>query len=142
MDYVQRCAIRITAAVGVSQRPGRPGGDKYRQLRGQPALHYPVEFNKIIQRYTIDKLQYKKVFVVNFVELIDLHDIFVDQICHQFGFKNKPLDKFLIVGITRQQSFYGNDFFKTLHSFELGLGNGTHAAGGKFPDYFVAAVSL
>jgi hypothetical protein len=117
---------------GTDRRPRRPRCNEYCQRERQPPLDDLVELHKVKQRNTIDKFQHKKVFIIHAVKLIDLHDILMYQICHEFGFKDKAPHKFFIAGITRQEGFDRHDFFKTLHAQNFCLGDRTHAAGGKF----------
>ncbi|MPM98069.1 hypothetical protein SDC9_145250 [bioreactor metagenome] len=140
VDDVQRMSSAVAAAVRISQSPRHPRGDENRQLRRQHPVDLAVEFNEIEQRNAVDEFEHEKVFVINFVELINLHQVFVHQVGDQLGFGDEAVDEFPVGSEARQQCLDGDDFFKALNPFEFGFEHRTHAAGGDFLDNIVAGL--
>ncbi len=99
-------------------------------------------FDKILQCDAPDELHGDVIQIVDLTEVINLHNVNMHQIRHQFGLSDEHLDKILVVRQVLADGLNGYLFFKSLHPMPGCLEHLSHSARSNFLDELIGGMVL
>lgn len=130
------------AAVRVGQPPRHPRRDEDRQIQRRALFQLGVEIDEFVKRYAVHIFDHEIVDVVEAVEMVDLHDILVNQVRDELRLADEIPDIGLAVRKFVPHHLDCDDLLEPGHADLPGFEDRPHAALGDEVNEFIPFPSL
>jgi hypothetical protein len=119
VDQAQRAAIGVGGFVGVVEAFERLGQDEQGELEGELELLLGAAGQHVQEVFPLHKLHADEVLAFDLAQVVDLHDVAVDEAHHDLGLVDEHLDELFVVGEVRQDLFDRKLFLKPVRAVHL-----------------------
>jgi hypothetical protein len=133
VDHAQGLARLVRLLMGVFEAAADPAHQERRQVHGDPLALLEVPVHELLEVDPVDVLHRDVVLLPDLPQLIDLHDVLMDQVGDQLRLADEHLDELGVLRELLEDRLDRHGFFETLRPELLGLENRAHPPLGDLP---------